>query len=841
MILPTPHTNTVDHPLTRRPLGGRWTVEPSTAAVPAEVPWPLVAEVPGCIHADLLRHGVIADPFLDTNELDVQWVGETDWTYRCAFDASPREVERDRIELVFHGLDTLTSVDLNGQHLADTENMHRTYRFDVRHLIQPGVNELTIVFRSSIVEAQRRRDELGYWPSASFDEPYAHLREMAASWGWDWAPKLNTSGVWRAVDLECWTNARLADVRPEITVDEQEHGTVTAHIAIDAPTQSPMIAVLSLTCPTGETKSVSETLSGATRCAAVSMDAGLVDRWWPNGHGCQPVYELTVTLQTHDGETTDTWTRSVGFRSIELDEPPDGIGHGFTFVVNDAPIFVRGVNWIPDDPLVSRVGRDRYRSRLADAADLGVNMIRIWGGGIYESDDFYDACDEFGIMVWQDFLFACAAYPEDELRDEVVNEATDNVVRLRTHPSLAIWNGNNENMWGHVDWGWPDVLDGKPWGETFYLDTLPHLVARLDPGRAYSPGSPSSGRADAHPNSDDHGTVHDWEVWNDTDYTCYRDRSPRFASEFGWQAPPTRQTIDEYLSDDPITSTSPGMLHHQKAVDGNLKLERGLAPFFDVPDDFDSWHWAMQLNQARAIRTGVEHYRSLHGHCMGTIWWQFNDCWPVTSWAVLDSAGRRKPGWYALRDSYAPRLLTIQPRGDRLVLVAINDTAEPWAGEVDVERLGFDGTVHAVHHDTIDIAPNSAMTVEVPAGLARPGDPHAELINATCPEAAPAFWFFANDRNLALPSPELAMELTDPVTGHGHETPTTTTVTCMARNLVRDLSILPDRLAPHATIDRQLVTLLPGQSTTFVVDVRLSAETQLVAPIVQTANGLVRR
>ena len=555
----------------------------------------------------------------------------------------------------------------------------------------------------------------------------------------------------------------------------------------------------------------------------VDLDAGPVERWWPVGYGAQPLYSLTLRLVSGEGDAKvvlDEWQRRVGFRTVRLDTTADVTGSAFTFVVNEQPLFVRGVNWIPDDPFPSRVTSERYRERLRQAVDANVSMLRVWGGGIYEDDAFYDACDELGVLVWQDFLFACAAYPEHLLAGEVEAEARENVERLMTHPSLALWNGNNENIWGYFDWQWQPVLQGRSWGAGFYFDVLPRVVNDIDPDRPYWPGSPYSGSMSVAPNADAHGCIHEWSVWNELDHSRYRDRTPRFVAEFGWQAPPTWATLRASISDDPIAPASPGMMHHQKALDGNGKLERGLAHHIDIPTDFDAWLWATQLNQARAVRTGVEHFRSLRGTCMGTIWWQLNDCWPVTSWAVVDGAGRRKPAWFALRDAYTPRLLTIQPRGSELVLFAINDSAGVWPVDGAVTRWSFGGTAIAEAETSLEVAPWSICAWSVPADVARPGEPTGEVLRAAAGGAS-AWWWFATDRDLRYPAPTLRVEPIEPAT------PGTLQVAVTARTLVRDLAVMVDRVDPSLMIDRQLVSLLPGDQVTFEIE---SSDGELVSP-----------
>src|SRR5690606_30217702 len=402
-----------------------------------------------------------------------------------------------------------------------------------------------------------------------------------------------------------------------------------------------------------------------------------------------------------------------------------------------------------------------------------------------------------------------AAYPEEPpLAEEVEAEAREAVARLAPHPSLVLWNGNNENIWGFWDWGWQEPLAGRSWGEGYYLDLLPRVVAEVDPTRPYWPGSPCSGTPDVHPNDPRHATVHIWDVWNEVDYTAYRDYRPRFVAEFGFQAPPTHATLRSALPDEELRPDTPGMLHHQKAADGNGKLARGLAPHFGEPADFDDWHYLTQVNQARAITLGIEHFRAQWPDCTGSVVWQLNDCWPVTSWSAVDGGGRRKPLWYALRAVYADRLATVQPDGDGLVLVLANDTDEEWAATAHVARRALDGTVLAHTETPFTVPARGAARVPLPRRVARPGDAAAELVTADT-GARRAYWFFAEDRDIAYPEPAYATR----VVPDGDDL----RVTVTAQSLLRDLALFADRLDPGAEADDMLVTLLPGESHTFTV------------------------
>ena len=548
-----------------------WTLRPLEGPVPPGLQDRAVpATVPGCVHTDLLGAGLIPDPYLDENERLLEWVGRTSWRFTTTFRAAAAAAG-ERVDLDFGGLDTVATVTLNGRLLGATKNMHRGHRFDVGDVLVDGDNELTVDFAAQTDAAEQMSQQLGPRPHAN-RHPYNAVRKMACNFGWDWGPELVTAGIWRPVTLHRWDTARLATVRPLVTVTEG-HGSVEVHADVERVTGSGPVRVAATVAGRR-----TEVEVGADGTAVLRLDVPDPDLWWPRGHGAQPLYPLEVALLSGDTEL-DTWRRQVGFRTVTLDTAPDPDGTPFVIVVNGRPIQVRGANWIPDDCFPSRIDRTRYERSIGNATEAGMNLLRVWGGGIYESEDFYEICDRDGLMVWQDFLFACAAYAEEEpMLSEVVAEAREAVTRLAPHPSLVLWNGGNENIWGHEDWGWKNELGERTWGMGYYTDVLPRVVAELDPTRPYCAGSPWSLTTAHHPNDPDHGTMHIWDVWNTRDHTAYRDHVPRLASEFGYQGPPAWSTLTRAVHDDPLRPDSPGMLLHQKAEDGNAKLTRGLQP-----------------------------------------------------------------------------------------------------------------------------------------------------------------------------------------------------------------------------------------------------------------------
>ncbi|MHA6522806.1 glycoside hydrolase family 2 protein [Tessaracoccus sp. G1721] len=814
-------------PVARRELHDGWSLAAGAGPVPVDVAGRVFpATVPGCVHVDLLAAGAIADPYLDNNEAATAWIGLTDWVYTTSFEWQPDG--HTRHDLAFDGLDTVATVRLNGAVVLESANQHRSYRVDVRDHLVDGANRLEVSFRAPVPWADARSMEYGPRPRP-YPHPYEAIRKSACSFGWDWGIATFTSGIWRPVRLESWSVARIAEVRLAAT-PVGSGGRIDALVLVERDFDGDVAVVLEAAGSRAE----AIVPAGSDR-AAVSLDLPEVQLWWPVGHGDQPLYGALLTLEA-DGRTVDEASRRVGFRTVVWDTTPDDAGTPFTLLVNGRPVFVKGANWIPDDALVTRVDRDRYARRLRQAVAANLNLVRVWGGGIYESEDFYDLCDELGLLTWQDFLFACAAYPEEEpLRSEIEAEAREQIVRLAAHPSLVLLTGNNESVWGYEDWGWKTSLDGQTWGAYYYHELFPALVAELAPHVAYSHGSPFSPNG-AHPNEEAHGTQHLWEQWNRQDYLTYRDHRPRFVSEFGWQGPAAWTTMRRAVSDEPLTPESPGMIVHQKAMEGNVKLTNGLLPHFRMPRTMDAWHWAMQLNQAHAVGFALDHFRSLAPRCMGAVVWQLNDCWPVTSWAAIDGDERLKPLWYAMKHSFAPRVVTLQPRDGDLAAVIGNDTAHAWSGRLVVRRLGLDGAVLAEETHAFEVSGRATATVFVDASVATPGDPAGELLVAAVEGAAErGLWFYAEPRDSLLRPAELDVAVT--AVDGGSE------VRVAARTLARDVTLLVDKVDPDAVVDDALVTLLPGESVVFTVRHGDGVDaSRFTSPeVLRTANELVVR
>lgn len=788
-------------------LAGRWswTVDAEGDTPVPEEAAPLVgravaAQVPGAIHLDLRNADLIPDPFVDRNEEAVSWVARCDWRLNRTFSL---DGDAERVDLVFDGVDTIASIAVNGRTVGQTRNMHRAYRFDVTAAIE-AENSVDVCFTSAYTYAEQQERALGARPSA-YPQPFAFIRKMASSFGWDWGPTLPGCGLWRDVRIESWSTARIAAVRPLVDVFEQT-GILTAHIDVERTASGASLPLHLEIEIAGQ--AVHAEVPPGEESATIVVAVPDVQRWHPRGLGEPHLYSVEVSLWS-ERERLDEHRTRVGFRTVVVDRTPDAHGTPFVVTVNDRPMFIKGVNWIPESVFPGEDVADRVRTRLEQAAEANVNLVRVWGGGVYESEAFYSACDELGLLVWQDFLFACAAYPEEEsIRAEVVAEARENIVRLSSHPSLALWNGNNENLWMRLDKDWASQPGGElTWGERYYLEWLPDLVRELDPTRPYTEGSPWSGSGVHDPNDPDHQTFHSWDAWNEDDYSVYRDSSPRFVSEFGWQGAAAWRTLRDAVSDPDLRLDSENVRHHQKAIDGHAKLARNLARHLPPTDDFDRWHLQTQWMQVEAVRTGVLHWRASWPRTSGTIVWQLNDLWPVTSWSAIDSAGRCKPLYFALRDMYAPRVLTIEPRDGGLELCIINDDDEAWHSTVGFARRRADGIAAAEQSFPLSVPPRSVARIELPPIIAEPRDPAEEFVVATVDDQR-ALWHFAPPSGAHAHAP---LEVAVAVVAGGMD------ISVRSRLLARDVLVQPDRLHPEATVDRGFTTVLPGETAIFRV------------------------
>ncbi len=667
----------------------------------------LPAQIPGGVHTDLMALGRIPDPFVADNELQVQWVAERDWEYQVTFQASADLLAQERVELVCDGLDTLAQVSFNGQPLGETDNMFRQYRWDVTGLVHAGENVLSVRFNSTVAYISAKQMELPLRDVVQAIPGGPYVRKAPCQFGWDWGPQLPPIGFWKEVRLEGYTTARLVDVHVR-----QQHADgvmVGARVVLDRWQPVEIRAVLTLIAPDGDVQQAQATLSGEGNEALLTVTVANPQLWWPNGYGAQPLYAVQVTL--YQGETLlDAWAYKVGLRTIELRQERDEFGKSFVFVVNGVPVFAKGADWIPTDSFPTRITDDLLHHLIHSTAAAHMNMLRVWGGGFYEEERFYDLCDRYGILVWQDFVFSCSIYPDDEaFFANVYEEAVQNVRRLRHRASLALWCGNNEMEAGWVHWGWrerqPEALRFKAAYDRMFHHLLPEVCAAEDPDHAYWPSSPSSGVAFDEPGGVNAGDTHNWEVWHGgRPFSFYRTIPSRFVSEFGFQSLPDLATVRTYAGEADWNMTSYIMEHHQRNASGNGKIINYMTDHFRMPKDFPSLVYLTQLLQAEAVRTGVEFWRRNRACTGGTLYWQLNDCWPVASWASLDYYGRWKALHYIARRFYAPVLLSAEEEGAVVTLYVTSDLLDTWVGTVRWSLETLDGDVLTAGQEPVTVS-----------------------------------------------------------------------------------------------------------------------------------------
>jgi len=758
------------------------------------------ATVPGSIHTDLIAAGVIGDIRTTGSEAEQEWIRNTDSTYRVNIPAQSSAHH----ELNFLGLDTLATVSINGETKLTTENMHRSYSIAVDATQNL---DLQIDFKAPLPEALKRQSEQGIYPNP-YNMPYNYFRKMACSFGWDWGPITGTSGIWKPIVLTSW--------------DEGVIDSVT--LIGDVVNSIPVLTVASV--GRGASKKLKIEVSGNHRAdfetvinSRDSFELSGFDLWHPRGFGDPTMYTVTISLLNSIGEVIDQHTKYVGFRKVELDQGKFDDREMFAILVNGTRVWARGVNWIPDDPFPHRVSRAHYEKKIDDLFSVEVNAIRVWGGGIYESDDFYDLCDEKGIIVWQDFLFACAAYPENEsFEAEVRAEATEAISRLANHPSLVLWCGGNECIEGFQHWGWQEPLAGKAWGSKYYYEVLPQLLQEIDGTRTYIPGSPFSTLSEDVKDFSS-GTNHIWDVWNERGYQRYEEYSPSFAAEFGYNGPGSWHTLTQAIGKNTLDSRDPDLATHQKAFDGMDKIAAGLKREF-VPEFVagPQWYFAAQLVQARAVEIGLKHFRSQYDTCSGSVLWQYNDMWPAISWAVSDSAGSRKLSWYAMNEAYRPRLLHFS--GVNRELVIINDTTEHWRDQLYLIFLNEMGEITETRNMAISIEGKSQFRLKTDVDFKSNGYVVAQMGELRTARRV-------LDKPVArLNSPTADIKAT--------VAQDLVNVVIKARNFIHEFSMLPELVVANpVTVSAQRLTILPGEQVVIEIQCSNSSDAQKVAHSVE--------
>lgn len=770
----------------RQPLGDGWRFRQARL----ENWYP--ATVPGTVHTDLMANGLIEDPYFRLNERGVQWVDKEDWIYRTRFRADDTLLAKERIELVFEGLDTYADVYLNGDRVLAADNMFRRWRTEVKALLRQGENELEVYFHSPVKVDLPKHDSLPYRYPADNDQSAnggllgkrisVFARKAGYHYGWDWGPRLVTSGIWRPVYLEGWNGLRIADVFYRQTEVTPRRARVEVEVEIDAVRDLPRAAVTVESPAEGIAASVATPLRAGINRVTVPLEIDRPRLWWTRELGEPHLYAFRTSVAASDA--ADSRTTRVGLRSLRLVREKVADGTAFRFELNGEPLFAKGANYIPCDVFLPRVTRAVYERTIDDAAAVHMNMLRVWGGGVYEDDLFYDLCDERGILVWQDFMFACSLYPaEGAWLENVRLEAEDNIRRLRNHPSIALWCGNNECNEAWFGWGWSKryAREGHPeWDEILgrqlrrqYYEVLPAAVAACAPGTPYHPSSPWSqpdGRSVA-----SEGDSHYWGVWHGlapiADYLTARSR---FFSEYGFQSFPEYASVMRFAPEprDHDIASEVMMSHQRGGSSANGRIRQYLEREYWPARDFRTFLYMSQVLQGDAIRTAIEAHRRDKPYCWGSLFWQLNDCWPAASWSGRDWYGRWKAQHYFARAAFDDVLVSPATADGQLRIHLVSDRRAACRGRLTVTVMRMDGSVLRQIVRRVAVAPNAAAVVFTAGidALIEDCDPREALVHATfvCDGRTYAnIGYFAPQKELALP--EAAVRWSAAETRDGYE------------------------------------------------------------------------
>lgn len=750
------------------------------------------ANVPGTVHTDLLALGAIPDPYKGTVEANLQWIGLADWEYRRTFDVTPEQLNAARSELVFDGLDTFADVYLNGRKLASTDNAFRTWRLPVQGQLKANGNALRVVVHSPIRRIlpqvlKMPHQFAGNYPSPFGDEPKDAMtgnfvRKPGYHYGWDWGPRYVTAGISKPVTLQSWNGARIDDLQLRQDKVSAERAELTARVRVDPARAGRYRLRLWQTDPDGQRRKAGERdveLGTAIAVAELPLRIDTPQRWYPVGYGAQPLYRYEAELLDPDGNVIDNAERRTGLRTAQLRRSKDAIGTGFEFVINGIPVFAKGANSIPFDMFEPRVTSAQLRRVMQSARDANMNMIRSWGGGYYESDAFFDLADELGLMIWQDFMFGGGMQPayDPEFRANVVAEARDQVRRLRNHPSIVLWCGNNEEeiawkYWGHGK----DLTKADPafakkvwdgWVQLFNHD-LRAVVAEEGGGVGYVPSSPSDDMAED-ANKPHSGDMHYWEVWGNPAHPVekYLDITPRFMSEFGLQAWPGMRTVRGYAGDAPLAVDSPVVTAHQKfmAGKGNDRLLHYIGMEYGQPREFADFVYLSQVMQADGIELASLHHRASRPTTMGSLYWQLNDVWPGASWSGIDWHGRWKALQFHARRFFAPVAVAALRKDGTTTVSLLNDRTEAKRGSLRTRIFDLDGKLLREQRRQMEL-PALAATVALQntdAQLLAGADPKRTfaVFDLDVQGEAPArgvVWF-AHAKDIAWPQPGITAQL----------------------------------------------------------------------------------
>lgn len=667
----------------------------------------LSATIPGTVHQDLIDHGKLPNPFYGMNENKIQWVENEDWIYKTSFQVTDEELARDAAILSLEGLDTYADIYLNGSLLKSTDNMFVGYTLPVKELLRKGENRLQIYFHSPIKKTVSQWETDGFEYPADNDHSDKRVsiysRKAPYSYGWDWGIRMVTSGVWRPATLTFYDGARIEDYYVRQSSVTKDLAKIENHLTVNSLSAQKAEVSVTYSYKDGEkiTEKKEMTLLPGANEIILPIEIKKPHLWMPNGWGEAALYDFETQVKV-DGKIVASQQERVGLRTLRVVKEKDEKGETFYFEVNGVPMFAKGANFIPHDALLPNVTAERYRELFADVKNANMNMIRVWGGGIYEDDLFYDLADENGIVVWQDFIFACTTYPSDPtFLKRVEAEAEYNIKRLRNHASLGMWCGNNEIYEGMRYWGWdkkytdPSIMEGMKKGyDKLFRELLPAMVRKYDADRFYMHGSPYEANW-GRPESWKIADSHNWGIWyGQKPFESLDTEVPRFMSEFGFQAFPEMKTIATFASPEDYALESDVMNAHQKATIGNFLIKKTMALYYKVPEDFEQLVYQGLVLQGDGVRHGIEAHRRNRPYCMGTLYWQLNDSWPVVSWSSIDYYGNWKALHYQAQRAFAPVLINAIKEGNELCFYALSDKLESYEdATLQLRLMDFNGKV----------------------------------------------------------------------------------------------------------------------------------------------------
>jgi beta-mannosidase len=648
------------------------------------------ATIPGTVHTDLFENQLIPDPFFGANEKQLQWIENENWEYETTFLLSEKEISNENIELEFEGLDTYATVYLNGKIVLEANNMFRKWIISAKNHLKKGKNHLKIVFQSAVQKGKEEIEKLSYTLP---EKERVFVRKAQYQFGWDWGPRFVTAGVWKKVQLKFWNSAKIENIKySQVELNDQK-------AILEFTTEIHVSEVKTIQLKINE-KSETFHLKKGTNKVKMHYEISNPKRWWCNGLGFPHQYEFHFSLE-QNRKIIDNKELKIGLRTIELVQDKDEFGTSFYFKLNGKPVFMKGANYIPQDSFIPKQTPSSYNELVQNARKANMNMLRVWGGGVYADDEFYNACDANGILVWQDFMFACAMYPGDEqFVENIKHEVIDNVNRLQNHPSIALWCGNNENDEGWHNWGWQKQFkysqadSTKIWNDykKVFHEVIPQTLDSLlsKEKNLYWPSSPSIGWGKKE--SLTQGDSHYWGVWwGKEPFEIYKKKVGRFMSEYGFQGMPNWVTLEKVIAKEDLNFTSEAFKNHQKHPTGFETINEYMARDFPVPNSIEKYNYVSQLLQAYGMKIAIEAHRLAKPYCMGSLYWQLNDCWPVTSWSTLDYYGNWKAAHYQVKESFAPILLAVTENADGLSIIGSNDNMEVKEGIVTAKLIDFSG------------------------------------------------------------------------------------------------------------------------------------------------------